>query len=231
MHWAFRGLRSSVALVGLLCWWSCPAQDRMQDERPFPAQDCALSLPGPKFRWVDLPPTTGLVAHCEDGEGRRLTFLATPVPANYKMTAKYVPGFERGVFKTSALTKLGGFFTNFHGLSCYVLRARSTNDTTLVSMWVFQANSTFYQLIAAVPEAPGADASAADTMVGTFRFLNPPQVPSGIEPRLPETELAYRIGSVIGRLLACCIIGAGVVKLVRMVRGSRGRNVPPPLPR
>jgi hypothetical protein len=83
--------------------------------------------------------------------------------------------YEKGLFAAPKIAKIAGVLTNFQGLRCYVVRAHSTFDNTLMTIRAFAANGHFYQLIAALPGPEAPTETTAEVMFAAFKFTRPPQ--------------------------------------------------------
>ena len=157
--------------------------------REFKEYRCRLTLPGPRFQWLDHTKIPDCVAVFGDASGTLgLTMAVQKNPEGAVVNESFVKAFDKGAIQPGVTSKISGRIGRFRGVPCYQLHARYEEDGSIGTMRVFPANGYIYVLVLTGSNLPISERNKLGSIFSAFEFVGEPVLPVP-KPSLSEDEV------------------------------------------
>lgn len=181
---------------------------RGQQTKEFPADKCAMTLPGEDWEWLDptLIKKTKLTALAKSPAGLGFSLEIAPIDPKETLVAQSnYTSFEGGYLKSTKAEKLFGEMIDFHGLPAYRFDCKFAGAVS--SVFVVCANNRSYHLSVIDGSGQIYPNDTAKKIFEGFRFTSPPQ------PVFNEKANQAGIRGEKAELAAFAIVGVCAVVL------------------
>ncbi len=177
--------------------------------KEFTSEKCRYTLPGSDWSWQAAPAGATLCS-ASNKKGYVLTLPVVKLQEPQHMDTNWAAEFEKGYLKNGngPITKRGGRFVTFQGLSSYEIDATFADGRTTVSRFL-QANRYGYYLTLVGGRKPIERDPEFEKIMNGFSFAVPPEPNWSVDVVDERSRaLARKLGEGLGAVLfAVLLIG------------------------
>jgi len=185
------------------------------ETKTFESYKCQLTLPGPKYTWLDVSKMPGAAAGFTEDSGVNFILLADR-DSDFRLSKAAIAGFETGLMKPGITTKIDGTMIQFQGVPCYQMNVRHIQNDTLLTVRLLVANGYWYQLMLIRPSSLILDPAKIESLFSSFQFIGTPSPPAAT-PHAATNDPYYTFGYHMGQILGLCLIAIVAILVVRLV--------------
>jgi hypothetical protein len=171
--------------------------------RSFPDVNCAFSLPGKDWEWLDpaKAPASNYrpVAFARSRSGAKFWLKVRPMAAGEAVGPDSYENLERSLIsKSHTWTRVGSKHITFKGVPAFQIDFQLKESKACGRFVFLFADNRSYMLAV---QTPGAELGPeADTILDRFTFLNPPQPmmrPQKEKPPAAEVKVEDQVGDTV----------------------------------